>query len=128
MTAEGRQSSSSRSSRTVPLQHRVDVDEFILDRNLHIVLRDMTLRAEVSAGRNRSQELPFAIGEVGNADHRRLGFANTGSRMTRQTFVGVDTDLIPLRGVRNDGRLLRIIPGLAHRRVLFGRHPRWWPL
>src|SRR5215475_9870371 len=100
----GRLSSSSRSSRTVPIQHRVDVDEFILNRNPHIVLRDVTLGTEISAGRNRSQELPFAIGEVRDADHRRLGFANAGSRVARQTFVCVNTDLISLGGVRNDGR------------------------
>src|SRR5215813_1170968 len=113
----GRPWPSSPRSGSGTLQDRIDVDEIILDRRLHIVLGHMALGTEVSAWRNRREELALAVGEVRDADHRRLRFAHAGARVTGQALVAVNADLVAFDRMRNERRLLGIVSGLMYRGV-----------
>src|SRR5581483_3465239 len=107
-----RRSSSSRPHGTVALEDRIDIDKIILNGEPHVVLRNMALRAEISAWRNGGQELAIAIGKMGDADHWGLRLADATSRVAREAFVGVRADFIPFCRMWNDGGLLRIISWL----------------
>ena len=115
---------SSPSSGSGAAQHGVDVDEVVVDRRLHHVLRHVAFGAEEAARRHRGEELAVAIHEMGDADHRRLRFSGAGAGMTGQAFVAVDVDLIALDVVRDHRRLLRIVPHFLLGSVAQRRHRR----
>src|SRR5215831_21233005 len=106
-------SSSWRSGRGTA-QQRVDVDEIIGDRQLYVMLWNVALGAEIPARRNRRQELAVAIGEMRDADHRRLRFAYARARMTGQALVGLRADLVAFGRVRDERRLLGVIARFPH--------------
>ena len=91
----------------------VDIDEIIGDRRLRVGLRDVAFGAEEAARRDGGEELAVAIHEMGDRNHRRLAFAGSRARMAGQAFVAIEINLVTLDRVRNDRRLLGIIPYFA---------------
>src|SRR3954454_3153932 len=116
-TAACQPSSSARPAWIRAAQECIDIDEVVLDRRFHLMLRHMALRAEEAPRRDGSEELPLAIHEVRDREHRRLALAGSGAGMTREAFVAVEIDLIALDRMRDQRWLFGIIAHFPFRRV-----------
>src|SRR4051794_35102782 len=76
----------------------------------HVGLRDMARRAEIPPRRHIRQHLAIAIHEMRDGNHRRAGALHELTRVAGQAAVGIQRELITVDRVRNDRRLLRIVP------------------
>src|SRR5438309_42 len=84
----------------------------------------MAFGAEETPRRYRSKELPVAVHEMRDADHRRLRLPGTRACMAGQAFVAVDVDLVAFGGVWDDRWLFGIIAGFLFRGVAQRRYWR----